>query len=133
MEWLKAHIGVAFLWVFAFFSPTYSFIVIIGFFCICDAFTGIMASNKEKQPISSWRLRQTIRKFLAYGITILVTHVMCFYLLSGDSTGLKFIGTLICLVEVKSIDENIKRITGFGFLGMLLEKIKPKGPHPPKT
>lgn len=124
---------MALLWALAFFAPTYSFILLIGFFCICDMFTGILAHAKEQEmgffrAVQSLRLRQTVRKFMAYGVAILVTHVICVKFIP-DFPGLKLIGGFICLVEVKSIDENIKRVTGFGILGIIIKRLEPKSPN----
>lgn len=118
-------IATAGLYLAVYFAPTATAILTIGFFVVCDTITGIMAARARKEEITSKKLRRTAAKFLSYGIGILVAHVVQKnYLPTLD--GVKLISGLIAFIELKSIDENMKTITGFSLFKFILEKLKPK-------
>jgi hypothetical protein len=127
-ELLLKSVDTVLLWMFylvVYFAPTKTALLTIGFFVFCDAVTGILASRAKEEPFTSRKLRRTIAKFLAYGIGILVSHVVQVNLLPTMDC-VKIIAGLIAFTELKSIDENIKVLTGFSMFKFILEKLKPK-------
>ena len=109
----------------AFFAPTYEFILLIGLLIAADLLTAIIAAHKAGEPIKSAKLARTVGKFLVYGTALIVSHVVCNKFISSFP-GLQIMAGFITFVEVKSIDENIKKFTGFSLFGTILEKLKPK-------
>lgn len=113
------------MWLWVYFSPTFSVILIIGFFVVCDMITGIVAARKIGEPITSKRLRETIGKFLSYGIAILVAHVIEQQFIH-DFPALKAISGFLVYIELKSMNENFEKITGHNIFNTVLEKLKVK-------
>ncbi|MBO7097732.1 MAG: phage holin family protein [Alphaproteobacteria bacterium] len=82
-------------------------------FVACDMVTGITASVKERQIITSHGLQRTVVKFLMYAMTIVLLNAIDVYMLVVAHLGLAKIGaTIICGIELYSILENCYRITG---------------------
>lgn len=88
-----------------------------------DTITGVWASLKEKQRITSHKLRRTVAKSLAYMLGIVVAHIIEQYMIEGIPI-VKTVGGLIAITEAKSIFENLYRITGVNFWQVLLDKLQ---------
>lgn len=112
-----------FMWLSIYFAGTYSTIVAIGFFVFCDMITGSMASYKRGEKFSSSKLKNTVFKFIAYGIAVFVAHVIEKQFIP-DFPSIKIIGGFIAYIELKSINENIEAITGINLFGSVIKKFK---------
>lgn len=85
-----------------------------------DTITGIMKAYKKKNAITSKKLSQIISKMVLYQSAIVLFFVIESFILGefiGLAFGIKFLITkivagLLCFIELKSIDENFKAITG---------------------
>lgn len=109
----------------AFFSPTAPFIMLVGFIIIVDMITALICVRKEGGKVESRKLARTVGKFLVYGCAILTAHVVSKFFFPSFPA-LQLIAGFITFVELKSIDENIKKFTGHSMFGALLDKLKPK-------
>ena len=109
----------------SYFAPTKDFIILVGFLIVIDMVTALIACRKVKEPITSAKLSRTIGKFLVYGCAIITSHVITKYFFP-DFPALQLMAGFITFVELKSIDENIKKYTGYSMFGSILEKLKPK-------
>ena len=69
----------------AFLAPIATVIFAVMFLIFVDLVTGILASIKEKQRITSSAMSRTIAKTFVYCTTIIVTYVVHKYLLAGLS------------------------------------------------
>ena len=105
----------------SYFSPAYPMMMAIGFFFVMDFITGIMAAKKRGEEISSKKMRPTITKVIGYMIAILVAHVFQQNFLK-DIEVLKIVAGLIAFIEVKSLDENFRDITGKSLFKQFLKK-----------
>jgi hypothetical protein len=94
-----------------------------------DLLTGIAKAYKNKQPITSRAMRDTITKIIQYGAFLIITHVLTHYQIDGQSSKtLEWVNKLameyIILVEIKSVYENIVAINPkFDFVSALWKKL----------
>lgn len=96
-----------------FFQPLWVLMLWFFIFVSCDTITGVSASIKEGQIITSHKLQRTIRKLLMYSMTIVLVHAIDIYMMTIVDLGLaKICATIICGIELYSIFENCYRITG---------------------
>lgn len=97
--------------VVAYFAPISNLIHIVLIFITIDFITGIYASLKNKEAIVSHRLRKTIEKFVFYTISIIVAYMFQHEIASWLNLD-KIVAGFIAAIELLSIYENVKRITG---------------------
>ena len=107
-------------WVFSFFIPIKGFLLFTVAVVFADMVTGIKAGRKEGQKINSKGLYRTMEKIVVYFCGILIFEG------ARNTFSLPFNITymaafLIATVELYSIAENIKRITGVN-LGVLITR-----------
>jgi len=105
----------------SYFSPAFPLMLAIGFFLVMDFITGIMAAQKRGEEILSKKMRPTITKGIGYMVAILVAHVFQKNFLT-DIEVLKIVSGLIAFIEVKSLDENFRDITGKSLFKQFLKK-----------
>jgi phage-related holin len=89
----------------------------------CDTITGVIAAAKNNKAIKSRRLFETVGKFVSYGIGIIIARIIetCFI---PNFPAVKLMAGYIAFIEVKSIDENIQKITGHSLFESILSKLK---------
>lgn len=105
----------------AFLAPIATVIFAVMFLIFVDMITGILASLKEKQRITSSAMSRTIAKTFVYCTTIIVTYVVHKYLLVGfDFPVESIVSGFIALTEMKSILENMDRISNHSVLKDLI-------------
>jgi len=107
-----------------YFQPTYSILLMVGFFVTMDTIAAIAAAAKKGEPITSRKFRAIFPKFIIYGVAVLVAHVIQkeFF---PDIPAIKIIAGYVAYSELLSIDENVEKITGqsmFRFFVKLLKK-----------
>lgn len=105
----------------SYFTPAFPLMMAIGFFLVADFITGILAAQKRGEVISSKKMRPTITKGIGYMMAILVAHVFQKNFLTGIEV-LKIVAGLIAFIEVKSLDENFRAITGKSLFKQFLKK-----------
>ena len=120
LGWEKIMYAICFGWVASFFIPIKGFLIFTVFVVFADMATGIMAAKKEQQKINSKGLYRTMEKIVVYFCGILIFEG------ARNTFSLPFNITymtafLIAAVELTSISENIKRITGVN-LGVLITR-----------
>lgn len=109
------------LFAAAFLAPISTVIFAVIFLIFVDLITGILASLKEKQRITSSAMSRTIAKTFVYCTTIIVTYVVHKYLLVGfDFPVESIVSGFIALTEMKSILENMDRISNHSVLKDLI-------------
>jgi len=114
-------IGLLILWLQPISVYINLVIVLIGI----DLFTGVYASYKEGQKITARKMGKTLEKFLFYTIAIIAAYILQRIANDGDLLP-RIVALYIGAIELKSIFENIKRITGNGMFDMLWTVIKDK-------
>lgn len=93
-----------------------------------DLITGLLAARKQKIPITSFGLRRTVAKLLAYETAI----VIAFAVETNLAAGIPFahiVGGFIGVTELKSVYENIQILTGVD-LTSLVARIQGAAPTP---
>lgn len=111
--------------VLAVAMPSAEYVVIAAFFVLSDTITGALAAKKRGEKIRSLRLFDTIPKFISYGIAILIAAVIE-WKFAPEFPCIKGITLFVVYIELKSIDENIKDITGESFFKKIIQLINPK-------
>jgi phage-related holin len=91
--------------------------ILIVSLVIIDLITGIWASRKRGEVISSRRLRKSMPKIIGYLMAILVAIILQSPHLMGDLIPLvRCVATFLAFTETLSIFENISDITGIPLL-----------------
>lgn len=104
----------------AFFLPIQGILIGIGFAISLDTFTGIWKAVKNDESITSRKLSRLISKTLLYESAIMLFYVMDYFLINELVNQLfsvpflvtKCVALVLFSIEVISINENIKGITG---------------------
>jgi len=120
LGWKKITYAICCGWIASFFIPIKGFLIFTVFVVFADMATGIIAAKKEGQKINSRGLYRTIEKIIVYFCAILIFEG------ARNTFSLPFNITymaafLIATVELYSISENTKRITGVN-LGVLITR-----------
>jgi phage-related holin len=108
----------------AFVAPIHTLIVATGALVLFDMVTGIAKAIKNKNKVTSNRMRHTITKGMAYQIAVL-TGFLIDQVMGLELTASRVIAGVICLVEAKSVLENVEAMTGVSIWGALIDKLKP--------
>ena len=119
LGWEKIMYAICCGWIFSFFIPIKGFLIFTVFVVFADMATGIIAAKKEGQKINSRGLYRTIEKIVVYFCAILIFEgARNTFSLPNITYMAAF---LIATVELYSISENTKRITGVN-LGVLITR-----------
>jgi hypothetical protein len=94
------------------FLPIKGLMFTIGFLVAADMIVGIWKALKLQQRIRSRRMSDTITKLLLYQIAIISGFLIEKYVMIGSIPIAKLIGTVIAIIEFKSILESIEAVTG---------------------
>lgn len=120
-EWIIAKLIIFFAWVVVYCAPLVTSMIVVTVFVAMDYLTGIQASKKRNLPITSKRRKDTVTKTLAYQATLISAHLVEKHFLP-EFPVLKLVAGFVAYVEVTSIDENVKIITGKSVLKEMLKK-----------
>jgi hypothetical protein len=115
----KLEIILAFLILY--FSPTFHILFGVGFLVMVDFITGIIASNKRGEKITSKKMRPTIMKGFGYMSAILIAFVIQKTFMQ-EMEVMKIVSGIIAMIELKSLDENLIDITGKSFFKQFLKE-----------
>jgi len=109
--------------LFAIFAPIQSQLVTTVVLIAVDLVTGIMAARKRGEPISSSALRRTISKIFVYETAVMISYVTEHYMVPDLLPLVKMASTMIAVVELRSIYENLNSISGEQLLKTLIDKV----------
>ena len=120
---ILAKIGIAFV---AYFTPIAPIAHTMVMFLFADTVSGVWAARKSGIPIESRKLRKAVYKFIWYTVAMLASYRMevTFHLCWTNLSSV--IGGFICFVELKSIFENITKITNEPVFMRILKIFKKK-------
>lgn len=117
----------------SFVAPVQSFLIAVAVLVCADVVTGVWASKKRGEPITSRRASRTISKLIGYPIAILLSHLMAttFFQDVPVLDGVTYaVALFIAAVEFKSNLENISTITGIDLWAQVAQfinnRLKPK-------
>lgn len=109
--------------VLAVFAPVKSVILMTGVMIFADLITGMMASHKRGEPITSAALRRTAIKAFVYEAAIMLGFLTETYFTGTSVPVSKIISSFIGLAELKSVLENLDSISGGSLLAVLINKL----------
>ena len=125
MEWIKGHLLQFGIFLLAFIAPIQGILILLGFLLVSDLMTGLWKSHKKGHKITSGRMSHTISKMVLYALTVILTHGMEQVFPTLSYLHLTHIaGGYICLVELKSVYENVSEITGLDIWSHLVKQAK---------
>lgn len=112
----------------AFFLPITWAFVVVSILVGVDTITGIMKAGKDSvSNIKSKKVFALIPKLTMYFLLVIVAH-SCSYI-DDQIPFVKLALGGICLIEIKSIDENFNELFGFSFLDKVFEMIRNLGKY----
>ena len=114
-----------------FFNDITAAMFAIIFLILIDTLTGVWASLKMNDLITSRRAGRIISKLLLYPISIIVAKVAQLYL-TPSIPWIQVVSGIIAIVEVKSIFENISIILGYDLWNRIKEAIWKEREKPKK-
>jgi phage-related holin len=103
----------------------------IIFLVFADTVTGVWASIKNNQYLTSRRAGRILSKLLLYPLSIIVAKVAESYL-TPSIPWIQVVSGIIAIVEVKSIFENISLILGFDLWPRIKEALWKERDKPKK-
>ena len=118
IEYIKKLMLQLFIFLGIYLAPIFETAIVILVFVCIDFFTGIWASRKENIDIESYKMRKSVAKYVIYVIA-LITSLMFTEHFGLDI--LTIVAFFIASIEVKSIFENLYRITNINFLKAIVE------------
>lgn len=99
------------IWFAIIIAPIQASMAAVCALVLCDLATGVWASIKRGEKFTSWGMRKTASKILAYELAIVLAYVMESAFLPSLPV-VKGIAGFIAATEFKSNLENLSRITG---------------------
>jgi hypothetical protein len=94
------------------FLPIRELMLTIGFLVGADMVVGIWKALKTGQKIRSRRMSDTVTKMLLYQLAIVSGFLIEKYIITDMLPIAKLIGSVIAIIEFKSIVESIESVTG---------------------
>ncbi|KAA1245385.1 phage holin family protein [Aquimarina sp. RZ0] len=113
-------------WLLTILSPVNGVMLTMVFLIFVDFITGWYASYKNKLPISSLRISNTVSKFFIYNLVILASFLLEKFIVD-EIPFLKIIAGFIAITEIKSILENFNKIYGIDLFKALIGTLKSGG------
>ncbi len=110
----------------AYFAPISEIVHVMLIFMAVDTFSGVWAAIKEGEKIESNKLRRTVHKFLWYTISVMVAWMMEHTFKLSWTNLASITAGFICFVELKSIFENVTRITNEPVFARILKFLRKK-------
>lgn len=105
-----------------FLAPIADFIFVIALLMTADFITGIQAAKKRGEAITSQGWRRTATKIVVYSLLIIVCEeIKMIFFKDIDVKVTYAIALFIVMIELKSLSENIKTITGIDVWGKITE------------
>jgi len=102
------------IWLLASLSvllPIKELMLTIGFLVFADLVVGLWKAMKLKQRIRSRRMSDTVTKLLLYQLAIISSFLIEKYVITEMLPIAKLVGTVIAIIEFKSIIESIEAVT----------------------
>lgn len=103
--------------------PIKATLITVMVLTVADLITGIMASRKEGKKITSSGLKRTIIKTTVYELVVMLGFLTERYMIGDSLPVVKILAGFIGLTELKSVLENIERISGMPIIKMLIERL----------
>lgn len=109
--------------ILAIFAPAKELFIAAGVLIVADLLTGIYAAYKLKQPITSAGIRRTVSKMLIYNVAIGAAFLVQKYMMNDAVAVASIVGSAIGLTELKSIIENLDKISDGDLMKSILARL----------
>lgn len=107
------------------FAPISNYVHLVIILIFIDLISGSYASVREGQKFSAKKLRNTVEKFVFYSLAIITAFIL--QKIINDGTELaRIVALYIGATELKSIYENISRITKTDIVSMIWDTLRQK-------
>jgi hypothetical protein len=94
----------------------------IGFFIFTDLIVRVLIIKRNGGSVESRKMWRTAYKF-GIGCAFILAGFGCQKLFVPDIPVMKIIGSYLIMVELKSLDEKAKELTGFSLFTFVIDKI----------
>lgn len=92
---------------------------------VTDFIFGIYRSYRaDPKSVTSRKMGHTISKILLYNICIICVFLIQHYIINDSLPLAKIVAGIVCITELKSIDESFSKAFGFSFYEKLVEVLK---------
>lgn len=105
------------------FAPVKATLITVMVLTVADLISGIMAARKERKKITSSGLKRTIIKTTVYEAVIMLGFLTERYMTGDAVPVVKILAGFIGLTELKSVMENIERISGMSIIKLLIDRL----------
>jgi len=122
---LKELLSTLVAFVFLFLAPIKDYVYLVFGLIILDFITGSYASYRDGEHFTAKKMRRTIEKFFFYSIAIISAYILQKIIDDGIECP-RIVALFIGATELKSIYENISRITGVSVFKVIWTSIKDK-------
>jgi len=119
LGWIEAGI----ISIIALLAPIMTLIKAILVLIGLDLITGVIAALKRKEAITSAGFRRTVTKVFVYEMALIIAFIGEKYFIGDLAPLVKLISSMIGLVEIKSIFENLNVTSDNSFLKTILDKL----------
>lgn len=110
--WILTHINSILAVILAAFAPVIPLLLTVGCLITIDFIFGIFRAYKKNEEITSRKMSATIGKILLYNLMVLSVFFLDHFILKTGMNLEKIAASLIGIVEIKSISETFKTLTG---------------------
>lgn len=124
---MSSYLKTLILGLIAIFAPAQSVVITVLVLCIADLISGVAAAVKEGSPITSSGLKTTVIKVMLYETATLLAFLVGSYLVPEELPVMKIVTGLIGMTELKSVLENLDRISGDKFFRSVVSKLQSMG------
>lgn len=108
------------------FSPAQSVLLAALSLIMVDLITGVWASVKRGEKITSAGFQRTLVKLMVYEVAIALGFIAQHYLMGDAIPVMNMVGSYVGLTEMTSIYENLNTISGTELLKTVLEALRSK-------
>jgi phage-related holin len=105
------------------FAPVKATLITVMVLTVADLISGIMAARKERKKITSSGFKRTIIKTTVYEAVIMLGFLTERYMTGDAIPVVKILAGFIGLTELKSVMENIERISGMSIIKLLIDRL----------
>lgn len=117
------YISALILSLISILAPIQAALITVLALILVDLVTGVLAAYKRNEPITSSGLRRTLTKLFVYEIALVFSYIAQHYLIGDSIPVMKLISSMVGLVELKSVLENLNSISGTDLLKAVIEKL----------
>lgn len=99
-------------------------LITMTFLLVVDMITGIIASSKRGEKITSKKLSNTITKIFLYNVVIISSFLIQSYVITDFHYLVEIVAGILCIIEFYSLVENMSDITGLNIFNVIKNLLK---------